>query len=124
MTIGQRIRDLRIEQNMSQDELATLVGYKSRSAINKIELNERDVKHSQILLFAKVLNTTPNYLMGWTDDKGTAFQHIQQPLYELNSNEHRMLKVFRKLSPVEQGEIIGRAELLVEQHEKSIAEDA
>jgi transcriptional regulator with XRE-family HTH domain len=124
MTIGQRIRDLRIEQNMSQDELATLVGYKTRSAINKIELNERDVKHSQILLFAKALKTTPNYLMGWTDDKSSQFHSIQQHLCDLNPNEYKMLEVFRKLSPVEQGEIIGRAELLVEQREASVSKDA
>ena len=68
MTIGERIKKLRIEQGLSQDELAAKVGYKTRSAINKIELNERDVKHSQIITFANALGTTPHYLMGWTDE--------------------------------------------------------
>ena len=37
MTIGERIKRKRIELNMSQDELAKKVGYKSRSSIQKIE---------------------------------------------------------------------------------------
>ena len=39
--IGQRIRKRREELNMSQDELARLMGYKSRSSINKIELEKQ-----------------------------------------------------------------------------------
>lgn len=68
MTIGERIKKLRTEQGMSQDELASKVGYKTRSAVNKIELGERDVKHSQVIEFANALNTSPNYLMGWEDN--------------------------------------------------------
>lgn len=68
MSIGQRIKKRRIELGMTQDELAALVGYKTRSAVNKIELDERDVKHSQIVVFAKALKTTPHYLIGWLDD--------------------------------------------------------
>lgn len=37
MTIGQRIKVRREELNMSQEELAKRIGYKSRSSINKIE---------------------------------------------------------------------------------------
>ena len=36
MTIGQRIKVRREELNMSQEELAKRIGYKSRSSINKI----------------------------------------------------------------------------------------
>ena len=39
MTIGQRIKVRREELNMSQEELAKRIGYKSRSSINKIELD-------------------------------------------------------------------------------------
>lgn len=39
MTIGERIRNRRIELNMTQEELAKKAGYKSRSSINKIELS-------------------------------------------------------------------------------------
>lgn len=38
MTIGERIKFKREELDISQDELARRLGYKSRSSINKIEL--------------------------------------------------------------------------------------
>ena len=123
MTIGERVRECRIKKGMTQTELAEKLGYKSKSSITHIE-SGRDIPRGMVAELAAVLDTTPSHLMGWDDDKGITFQHAQQPINELKPNEHRMLKVFRKLSPVEQGEIIGRAELLVEQHEKSFAEDA
>ena len=67
MDIGERIRQRRIELNMSQEELAKKVGYKSRSSINKIEGDGRGLPQSKIVVLAKALETTPSYLMGWTD---------------------------------------------------------
>lgn len=43
---------------------------------------------------------------------------------KLSSDETYLIELFRKLSGKEQQRLIGRAELLVEQHEDSIAEDA
>lgn len=65
MTLGDRIRQLREKQKMSQDELAKAVGYESRSSIGKIELGKVEVTQSTIRAIAAVLGTTPGYLMGW-----------------------------------------------------------
>lgn len=62
----ENIRKLRIEKGISQDELAQLIGYKDRSSITKIESGKVDLAQSKILLFAKVLGTTPAELMGLT----------------------------------------------------------
>lgn len=67
-TLNQNIKNRRIELNMTQEELALKTGYKSKSAISKIELGNRDLSQSQISVFAKALNTTPGYLMGWQDE--------------------------------------------------------
>ena len=53
---------------MSQQELATAMGYTSKSTINKIELGKNDVSQSKVVKFSKVLNTTPSYLMDWDLD--------------------------------------------------------
>jgi transcriptional regulator with XRE-family HTH domain len=68
--IGNRVRLLREELRMSQDELATRLGYKSRSSINKIELGQRNLTQSKIKALADALDTTPAYIMGWTDPLG------------------------------------------------------
>ncbi len=76
MTIYARIRKLREEQGMTQEDLAKKVGYKSRSTINKIESGLRDINQSQIISFAKALNVTPAYLMGWEDEPNDEIQTI------------------------------------------------
>lgn len=63
MTIYEKIKFLREKNGMSQQELANKVGFKTASAVNKIELGLRDINQSRILAFAKALNTTPNYLL-------------------------------------------------------------
>lgn len=68
MTIYDRIRRRREELGMSQQDLADKLGYKSRSAINKIEQGVRDISQSRVIAFANALHTTPAYLMGWTDE--------------------------------------------------------
>ena len=66
-TTGARIRQLREALGLSQDDLATLLNYKSRSSINKIELGERNLTQSKIKAIADALHTTPAYIMGWED---------------------------------------------------------
>ena len=43
---------------------------------------------------------------------------------QLDGNECRLLDLFRQLTPVEKGIIIGRAEQLAEAHERAFSEDA
>lgn len=68
MSIGTRIKKLREELGLSQDELAIKMGYKSRSSINKIENGTNDIPQSKVVAFAKALNTTVAYLMDWQEE--------------------------------------------------------
>ncbi|MCR5722096.1 MAG: helix-turn-helix domain-containing protein [Lachnospiraceae bacterium] len=75
MSIGERIKMRRQELNMSQEELAIKVGYKSRSSINKIELS-RNLPLDKVEKVARALDCEPNFLMGWADLNG---EPINQP---------------------------------------------
>lgn len=66
---GARVKERREHLGMSQEELASLLGYSDKSSISKIENNQRDITRGKIIEFAEVLKTTPSYLMGWTDEK-------------------------------------------------------
>jgi transcriptional regulator with XRE-family HTH domain len=66
-TIGQRIVDERKRLGMTQEELAHRVGYKTKSAINKIEMGLREVPQKKIAAFASALGVTPGQLMGWDE---------------------------------------------------------
>mgnify|MGYP000919246526 CR=1 FL=1 len=69
MKIGDRIKARREFLKMTQEELALKMGYKSRSTINKIELGINDIPQSKISDFAKILKTTPAYLMGLVEEE-------------------------------------------------------
>lgn len=67
MTLGDKIKFRREELQMSQEELANRLGYKSRSTIAKIESGENDLTQSKIIAFAKALNTTAQWLLDYDD---------------------------------------------------------
>lgn len=67
MTIGERIADRRKQLGMTQEELAHKMGYKSKSSINKIELQWVNVPLSKLEKVAEALSCEPAYLMGWED---------------------------------------------------------
>ena len=68
MTIYDRIRELRISHKMSQTDLALKMGYKDGSMITKIESGKVDISQKKVIAFAKALDTTPAYLMGWVEE--------------------------------------------------------
>ncbi len=63
MSLGANIKKRRYELNLSQQELADLMGYKTRSTIAKIESGENDVTQSKLMRFAEVLDTTVEELI-------------------------------------------------------------
>ena len=71
--IGLKIMQRRKELGLTQEELALKMGYKSKSTINKIEKCINDVSQSNVVKFAKALQTTEAYLMGWTDNPNFNF---------------------------------------------------
>lgn len=64
MSVGANIKKRRFELNMSQQDLADAMGYKTRSTIAKIESGENDVTQKRLAKFAEVLDTTVEALMG------------------------------------------------------------
>ena len=59
---GKRIRQLRTERNLSQEELSFLTGF-HRTYIGMIERGERNISLSNIGVFAKVFEVTVAQLL-------------------------------------------------------------
>lgn len=65
MDIGQRIKRIRLEKHLTQDELAFRIDT-TKQTIYKYENGiVTNIPASKIEAIANVLNTTPEYLMGW-----------------------------------------------------------
>lgn len=82
MTLGDRIRSRREELRMSQEELATRLGYKSRSTIAKIESGENDLTQSKIVAFAEALSTTARWLLDYDDSDTTLPPGAHRPQFK------------------------------------------
>lgn len=89
MTLYDRIRLRREELGMSQEDLANKLGYKSRSTINKIELGINDITQSKIASFAKALDVTPAWLMGWEENQN------------MQNNSQKTTDKYPELIPIE-----------------------
>ena len=88
MKLYDNIKKLRISKNLSQDQLAKMVGYTDRSSIAKVEAGVVDLTQSKIQAFAEALGTTPTVLMGLDDSDDDARMYtsasinfIRIPLY-------------------------------------------
>ena len=91
--IGARIKQKRIELELTQEELAVKVGYTSRSSVNKVELGLVDLPQTKIVAFAKALDTTPAYLMGW-DETTKEENELLNLINQLNEEEVAELSNF------------------------------
>lgn len=85
MELYERIKQRREQLDISQDELASRLGYKSRSTIAKIESGINDIPSDKIEKFAEALNTTPSYLMGWDDKYPNINEEVE--IYEVINND-------------------------------------
>ena len=91
--LGQRIKNRRIEMNMTQEALAFKVGYTSRSSINKIELGGVDLTQSKIVAIANALDISPIELLGYEyKDSKTQFTAHEINLV-LAYREHKKLQM-------------------------------
>lgn len=107
MELAQNIKRRRIELNLSQSELASKVGYKDKGSISRIENGTLDLTQSQIVNFAKALEVSPAYLMGWENqnDKDKLLESldkmkemiIKSELLNITEAEAEIIKNIRKL---------------------------
>ena len=87
--ISKKIKQLRLENNMTLEEVANIVGV-GKSTVRKWETGMiTNMGRDKIPLLAKALGTTPAYLMGWNEPKDKK-QDIT-----LTDGEQMLLDLFR-----------------------------
>lgn len=73
VAMGLRIKKLRESKELSQTDLAKLVGYKDKTAIAKIEAGKVDLPQSKIAAFASALNTSTSFLFDETIEQSSTY---------------------------------------------------
>lgn len=87
MTTADRIKNRRLELGLTQLEVAKRLGLTTKAAVSKVEGQGDNVTLKSVEKFAKALDCSPLYLMGWLDDEETYYANdetaqLAQWLYE------------------------------------------
>lgn len=117
-TIGERIKEQRLSKDLTQEELGRRIGV-AKATINKYETGViQNLKRPTIEKLAAALSTTPDYLMGWSDNtmnvgtnNGMIGSNSGSIIFEntaraLSKEELELLRIYANLS------VKGRLELL------------
>lgn len=99
--IGDRIKELRTDRDMTQAELGKLIGV-GKSTINKYELNKIAIPSAKIEALATVLRVSPAHLMGW-DENQRIVQAAKQAAFreevgDLTDDEMTIVRAYRYAS--------------------------
>lgn len=110
--LGARIAKRRQELNMSMDQLASLMGYKHRSSIQKLESGENGLPQDKIEQLAECLQTTPAELMGWVklDVRNSSFAKLMEKALEPafpTDDEYELLFMYSQLNSDGQELVVG-----------------
>ena len=103
MTVGERIKAVREQRGLSVIELAERLG-KARSTIYRYESDEiQDMPTTVLEPLAEALNTTPAYLMGWTEEQSNKNANARTELSPLASEGWiQLTDVYKRLPPEKQ----------------------
>lgn len=78
MDIGTRIKNRRKELDITQDQLARILGYQNKASISLIESNLRDIDIGRLPALAKALDVPVTWLLGVEPEK--IYLHEYDPL--------------------------------------------
>lgn len=96
--LGKRMAQRRKQLHLSQEELAFRLSTNQKQ-ISRWETGVNDPTIGTLLQIASALDTTPTWLLGYTDDPA-------RPLDDLTDEEIELIEIFRSKSPERRHNIV------------------
>lgn len=95
-TLQKRMKERRKQLNLTLADMANQLGI-TDATLNRYESGSiKTIKYDMIVKIAEILQCSPQYLMGWTDN-------VTEPQYDSNDENQEMIsefiRVLKKLSP-------------------------
>ena len=91
--IGNRLKQLRIEHNFTQKQVADYLNF-NQGQIAKLEKNERKLKHNSLIKLCKLYNCSPEYIL-----KGIG-EYSKINLVFRSNNKNSELETFAEMSNI------------------------
>ncbi|NCE74860.1 XRE family transcriptional regulator [Anaerotruncus sp. X29] len=82
MNIGQRIKALRELRGLTLEQVGNYLNV-NKATVQRYETGDIDIKRTVAIKLSEILNTTPSYIMGWTDDLSHASQNVSNDALEV-----------------------------------------
>ena len=114
MNIGAIINELRIEKNLTQAQLANVLGI-TQDSISLWERGKRFPDTTYVVKLADFFQVSADYLLGRSDDLGAPVA----PRSEISSEEQQLLKDFRALSRHSRELILGMVHSAAEKEQRA-----
>jgi transcriptional regulator with XRE-family HTH domain len=90
-TLGERIRSLRIEKEMSQEEIANMFGLKNRSTVSNWEAGRISPDHEIIVKLSQLFNVSTDYILGVSNIRN------ENEFVEIKMKDGTILKSYMEL---------------------------
>ena len=103
--LGERIRRLRTESGLTQEELGQVLGYKGKSMMSLIETGKRDFDLSQLPELVNALHCSVSGLF-----------------YELDSGDGEIVELISQLTPAEKDAVVKIIQLFL-RNRKEVMKD-
>lgn len=122
--MGSLIKELRVKNNLTQDELADKLGVQ-KSAVSKWERGAvQNIKKDLIEEMAKIFNVRPSYLMGW-DTSIIEKNNIKSLIIkEYGENSIKALSLYTQLDSNDRAEIRGEMKQMLKADKYSIKNES
>ena len=98
MTLAARLKQLRLEQGLTQEQLGDIVGLKKQAIWKYENGNVTNMKSSTIKTLANYFDVSPSYLLGYTDvRKESTAENVSPDKLELTEGERMLLDLFNQI---------------------------
>ena len=113
MNFSQRLRELRFEKGVTQNELSRVTGL-SHGCIAMLEVDKRAPTASTLVALADFFECSTDYLLGREDDFGVISIQNENSAPTLSRDGKEMLDIFNSLAPEYQAQILEYARYFAE----------
>ena len=112
MSIGKKIRELRLEHNLLQRELAKEI-HIAPNTLSQFETGQANPSYEVLSLIADFFQCSTDYLLGREDDFGNVVVQTEKPA-PLPQDEQELLQIYQSLSPAHRSQVLEYARYFAE----------
>ena len=91
VNIGERIKERREELGLTLEEVGTFINV-TKATVQRYESGEIDIKRTIAIKLSVILQTTPGYIMGWSDDINSNTINPEQYEFVLTERNYTIFK--------------------------------